>query len=62
MPIANSASPAASTIGMTNGFFTSRTARSRITPNTKAGSQCLSSSERSMSSIVRRCTSTPEAT
>ena len=47
---------------MTSGFFSHRTAKSKITPNANAGSQCLSDSAPRMSPIVRRCTSTPEAT
>ena len=62
MPIANAASPAASTIGMTSGLFTSRTARSRITPNARAGSQCFSASALDQAPIVSRWTSTREAT
>ena len=62
MPIANSANPTASTIGMTSGFFTSRTARNMITPNARAGSQCVSVSRSVMDPNVPRCTSTPEAT
>ena len=57
MPIANTTSPIPSTIGMTSGFFTSRTANSRIRPNASAVSECLSASEWSMSPIVRRWTS-----
>ena len=47
---------------MTSGFFSHRTANSRITPNANAVSECLSASEWSMSPTVRRWTSMPDAT
>ena len=62
MPIANTTTPIPSTIGMTSGFFTSRTANSKTRPNASAVSECLSASEWSMSPIVRRWTSIPDAT
>ena len=53
-PIANTTTPTPSTTGITSGFFTCRTANSKITPNANAVSVCLSASEWSMSPIVRR--------
>ncbi len=64
MPIANSTSPIPSTIGITKGLFTRRTARSRITPKASAGTHRLSVTRASRRSpIVRQVASyTPEAT
>ncbi len=69
IPTANPTSPIPSTMGMTSGFFTSRTATYRITPKASAGTQRLSvtgltrrSTALTRRSTVRKCRSTPPAT
>ena len=63
MPIANTTSPIPSTTGITSGFFTNRTATSKITPKANAGTQRSAHRSASMSLNLRRWNSiAPKAT
>ncbi len=62
MPIANSASPAPMTTGITSGRFNTRVRTSRITPKTTAGTQWASTAAGRRSPTARRETCMSAAT
>ena len=61
-PATNATRPIASTTGITRGRRITRTATSRITPKTKAGSHRTREYSRVRSPAVRRYTCTPDET